>query len=256
MNVLIIEDEDFTADRLEELVQQYDASITILAKLPSVRDTVQWLRENLSTSRPQPDLIFMDIHLEDDLCFRIFEQVHLPVPVIFTTAFDEYMIKAFRVNSIDYLLKPVNYESLVAAMQKYQSLKRQFSQTDLDTLKEAMGIRRTDYKTRFLINVGTRLRTIETVDIGYFYSEEKITFLVTKDNQRLPIDYSLDKLAPMLNPADFFRANRQFLLSLPAIKNIHTYSNSKLKLELVPDPKTEVFISKEKVSAFKDWLDT
>ncbi|WP_338871852.1 LytTR family DNA-binding domain-containing protein [Spirosoma sp. SC4-14] len=256
MNVLIIEDEDFTADRLEELVHQYDASITILAKLPSVRDTVQWLRENLSTNRPQPDLIFMDIHLEDDLCFRIFEQVHLPVPVIFTTAFDEYMIKAFRVNSIDYLLKPVNYESLVAAMQKYQSLKRQFSQTDLDTLKEAMGIRRADYKTRFLINVGTRLRTIETIDIAYFYSEEKITFLVTKDNQRLPIDYSLDKLAPMLNPVDFFRANRQFLLSLPAIKNIHTYSNSKLKLELTPDPKTEVFISKEKVSSFKDWLDT
>jgi len=255
MNLLIIEDEDLTADRLEELVLQYDPSINILAKLPSVRETVQWLKETRSSGRPQPDLILMDIHLEDDLCFRIFEQVDLPVPIIFTTAFDEYMIKAFKVNSIDYLLKPVNYDSLAAALQKYQSMKRQFSQADLESLREAMGIRKVEYKTRFLINVGTRLRTIETADVAYFYSEEKITFLVTKDNQRLPIDYSLDKLTPILNPTDFFRANRQFLLSLPAIKNIHTYSNSKLKLELQPDPKTEVFISKEKVSSFKDWLD-
>ncbi|HEX9958246.1 MAG TPA: LytTR family DNA-binding domain-containing protein [Fibrella sp.] len=255
MNILIIEDEDLTADRLEELVQQYDSSINILAKLPSVRETVQWIKENRATNRPQPDLILMDIHLEDDLCFRIFEQVDLQVPIIFTTAFDEYMIRAFKVNSIDYLLKPVSYDSLVAALQKYQSMKRQFTQTDLESLKEAMGLQKTDYKTRFLINVGTRLRTIETTDVAYFYSEEKITLLVTKDNQRLPIDYSLDKLTPILNPADFFRANRQFLLSLSAIKNIHTYSNSKLKLELQPDPKTEVFISKEKVSGFKEWLD-
>ncbi|MFC5410210.1 LytR/AlgR family response regulator transcription factor [Larkinella bovis] len=250
MNVLIIEDEELTAERMESLLQQYDASIRVMSMLPSVKEAVQWLQ-----THPQPDLIFMDIHLEDDLCFRIFEQVHLPVPVIFTTAFDEYMIKAFRVNSIDYLLKPVSYDSLSAALQKYHAMKRQFSQTDLETLRQAIGLPKTEYKTRFLISVGSRLRTIETADVAYFYSEEKITFLVTKDNQRLPIDYSLDKLSPLLNPDDFFRANRQFLLSLPAIKNIHTYSNSKLKLELQPDPRTEVFISKDKVPLFKDWLD-
>ncbi|GAA4408839.1 LytTR family DNA-binding domain-containing protein [Nibrella viscosa] len=250
MNVIIIEDEDLTADRLQSLLQKYDPDINVLAQLPSVQDTVQWLR-----THKEPDLIFMDIHLEDDLCFRIFEQVSLSVPVIFTTAFDEYMVKAFRVNSIDYLLKPVSFEGLSAAMQKYQSMKRQFSQTDLDALRQVVGRPQQEFKNRFLITVGTRLRTIETSEVAYFYSEEKITFLVTRDNQRLPIDYSLDKLTSMLNPADFFRANRQFLIAMSCIRNIHTYSSSKLKLELQPDPREEVFISKEKVSTFKDWLD-
>jgi len=250
MNVLIIEDEDLTAERLESLLLKYDPSIRVAAMLPSVRESVQWLN-----SHPHPDLIFLDIHLEDDLCFRIFEQVNLSVPIIFTTAFDEYMIKAFRVNSIDYLLKPVSFEALSAAMQKYHSMKRQFSPTDLEALREVMGQPRQAYKNRFLITVGTRLRTIETAEIAYFFSEEKITFLVTKDNQRLPIDFSLDKLTVLLDPTQFFRANRQFLLSLPAIRNIHTYSNSKLKLELQPDPRQEVFISKDKVSTFKEWLD-
>ncbi|WP_266365112.1 LytR/AlgR family response regulator transcription factor [Tellurirhabdus rosea] len=255
MNVLIIEDEDLTAERLEDLLKKYDPAIRVAAMLPSVRETVQWLQTHSPGHPDYPDLIFMDIHLEDDLCFRIFEQVNLSVPIIFTTAFDEYMIKAFRVNSIDYLLKPVSFEALAAAMQKYHSLKRQFSLTDLEALRQVMGQPRQEYKNRFLITVGTRLRTIETGEVAYFFSEEKITFLVTRDNQRLPLDFSLDKLATMLNPADFFRANRQFLVALPSIKNIHTYSSSKLKLELQPDPRTEVFISKEKVSTFKDWLD-
>ena len=250
MTILIIEDEEATARKLKRMLAEVAPTATVVGLLGSVEESVAWLK-----AQPAPDLILLDIELADGQSFEIFNQVTVQSPVIFATAYDEYAMKAFRVNSIDYLLKPVSYDSLVAALQKYQSMKRQFTQTDLESLKEAMGLQKTEYKTRFLINVGTRLRTIETTDVAYFYSEEKITFLITKDNQRLPIDYSLDKLTPILNPADFFRANRQFLLSLSAIKNIHTYSNSKLKLELQPDPKTEVFISKEKVSGFKEWLD-
>ncbi len=251
MNVLIIEDEDLTAERLEHLLHRYDPAIRVLDKIPSVKEAVRWFQNPSAT----PDLVFMDIHLEDDLCFRIFEQINLQVPIIFTTAFDEYMIQAFKVNSIDYLLKPVNADGLAAAIEKYKSMKRQFSKTDLDTLLQAIGQQKPEYKTRFMITVGTRIRTIEVAEIAYFFSEEKVTFLVTNDNQRLPIDYSLDKLATMVNPDEFFRANRQFLLSLPSIKNIHTYSQSKLKLDLTPAPKQEVFIGKEKITPFKDWLD-
>lgn len=256
MNVLIIEDEDLTAERLQSLLAQYDPGINIVAVLPSVTESVQWLQTHTEADPDWPDLIFMDIHLEDDSCFRIFERVPLSVPVIFTTAFDEYMIKAFKVNSVDYLLKPVGFAELSAALHKYHSLKRQFARPNLSVLQQALGLTQPTYKTRFLITIGTRLRTIDTADVAYFYSEEKITFLVTKDNQQLPIDFSLDRLMPQLNPADFFRANRQFILSLGSIKQIHTYSNSKLKLDVQPAPKTEVFISKEKVGQFKDWLDS
>ncbi|WP_247235437.1 LytTR family DNA-binding domain-containing protein [Telluribacter sp. SYSU D00476] len=251
MNVLIIEDEDLTAERLESLLLRYDPTIQVLDKIPSVREAVKFLQGHMS----ELDLVFMDIHLEDDLCFRIFDQINLQVPIIFTTAFDEYMIRAFKVNSIDYLLKPVSLENLSAAIDKFKSMKRQFSRTDLDTLLQAIGQNKPEYKTRFMVTVGTRIRTIDVAEVAYFFSEEKVTFMVTKDNQRLPIDYSLDKLTTMLNPDEFFRANRQFLASLSSIKNIHTYSQSKLKLELAPAPKAEVFIGKEKITPFKDWLD-
>ncbi|GAB3166201.1 LytR/AlgR family response regulator transcription factor [Telluribacter humicola] len=251
MNVLIIEDEDLTAERLESLLLRYDSGIQVLDKIPSVREAIEFLQNRAQ----ELDLVFMDIHLEDDLCFRIFDQINLQVPIIFTTAFDEYMIRAFRVNSIDYLLKPVSLEGLTAAIDKFKSMKRQFSKADLDTLLMAIGQNKPEYKTRFMVTVGTRIRTIEVAEVAYFFSEEKVTFMVTQDGQRLPIDYSLDKLTTMLNPDDFFRANRQFLVSLSCIKNIHTYSQSKLKLELAPAPKPEVFIGKEKITPFKSWLD-
>lgn len=249
MNVLIIEDETLTAKRLESLIKRYDPTIQVLEQIPSVSEAVQWLK-----THTEPDLIFMDIHLEDDLAFRIFEQVTLTTPVIFTTAFDEYMIKAFKVNSIDYLLKPVNFDELTAAINKFKSLKSQYNQVDMDTLLSLLGKKEPEYKTRFMITVGTRIRTIDAADIAYFFSEEKITFLVTKDNQRLPIDFSLDKLTTIMNPADFFRVNRQFLVRLTAIKNIHTYSKGKLKLDLLPVPTDEVFVSMDKITDFKEWL--
>ncbi|GAB3886378.1 LytR/AlgR family response regulator transcription factor [Spirosoma agri] len=257
MNVVIIEDENLTAKRLESLLNKYDPTINVLAQIPSVAEAVAWLGRS---DRPAIDLVFMDIHLEDDLGFRIFEQANLTTPVIFTTAYDEYMIQAFKVNSIDYLLKPINYDELVAAIEKFKALKKQFGQAsppapDLDTLLNLIGkSTQTDYKDRFMITVGSKIRSISTHDIAFFYLEEKIVFLVTKDGLNLPVDYSLDKLTQLLNPRQFFRISRQFLVSLPAIQTIHTFSAGKLKIDLTPKSKHEVFVSGDRMTEFKEWL--
>ncbi len=258
MNVVIIEDESLTARRLETLVLKYDPTIRVLAQIPSVADAVAWFRD---AANPAVDLIFMDIHLEDDLGFRIFEQVNLTTPVVFTTAYDEYMIQAFKVNSIDYLLKPINYEELVAAIEKFKALRIQFANAgnqpapDLSALMALLGKPATpDYKDRFMITIGTRIRTIETREVAYFFLEEKITFLVTNDGTTLPVDYSLDKLTQVLNPRRFFRISRQFLIELGAIRQIHAFSAGKLKLDLHPKSRHEVFVSGDRMTEFKDWL--
>ncbi|MBD2755583.1 LytR/AlgR family response regulator transcription factor [Spirosoma validum] len=261
MNVVIIEDENLTGKRLESMLNKYDPAINVLARIPSVAEAVAWFSEYDRTMPSSPiDLVFMDIHLEDDLGFRIFEQAQLTTPVIFTTAYDEYMIQAFKVNSIDYLLKPINYDELVAAIEKFKALKKQFGQTppaapDLETLLNLIGrSKQTDYKERFMITVGTKIRSIETGEIAYFYLEEKVVFLVTKDGLTLPVDYSLDKLTQLLNPRQFFRISRQFLVSLPAIQTIHAFSAGKLKLDLVPKSRQEVFVSGDRMTEFKEWL--
>ncbi|GAB4030915.1 LytR/AlgR family response regulator transcription factor [Spirosoma jeollabukense] len=266
MNVVIIEDENLTAKRLESLLHKYDPAIRVLARIPSVAEAVAWFSaQNLNATSPDVDLVFMDIHLEDDLGFRIFEQAHLTTPVIFTTAYDEYMIQAFKVNSIDYLLKPINYDELVAAIEKFKSLKNQFAmagshepttyQPDLETLLNLLGkSKQTDYKERFMITVGTKIRSIETSEIAYFYLEEKVVFLVTKDGLTLPVDYSLDKLTQLLNPRQFFRISRQFLVSLPAIQTIHAFSAGKLKLDMMPKSRQDVFVSGDRMTEFKEWL--
>lgn len=249
MNTIIIEDENLTAQRLEGMLKKLDPAIRVLATLPSVADSVQWLRQNEA-----PDLVFMDIHLEDDLCFKIFELAPLHSPVIFTTAYDEYMIKAFKVNSIDYLLKPVNPAELEAALQKFRNLKEQFSKPDFNTLLQYIGQRTPEYKTRFMITVGNKIRSIETADIAYFYSDEKITFMVTREGQNLPIDFSLDKLTTLLDPRQFFRANRQYIVSFDAIQNVLTHFKGKLKIDLAPKTRQEVFVSGDRMADFKDWL--
>ncbi|GAB3758768.1 LytR/AlgR family response regulator transcription factor [Spirosoma pomorum] len=255
MNVLIIEDENLTAKRLEGLLHKYDANINVLARIPSVAEAVAWFN---TSSHPVVDLVFMDIHLEDDLGFSIFEQTNMKTPVIFTTAYDEYMIQAFKVNSIDYLLKPINYGDLVAAIEKYKSLKQQFGQAsnpDLETLLQLINKpKSSEYKDRFMITVGTKIRSINTNDIAYFYLQDKVVFLVTNEGMHLPVDYSLDKLTQLLNPRQFFRISRQFLVSLPAIQTIHTFSAGKLKLDMQPKSRQDVFVSGDRITEFKEWL--
>ena len=249
MQTIIIEDENLTARRLEGMLKTCDPNIQVLAVLPSVAESVEWLRQH-----NMPDLVFMDIHLEDDLCFKIFELVPLTAPVIFTTAYDEYMIKAFKVNSIDYLLKPVNLVELMAALSKFKALREQFSKPDFNTLLQYIGQRAPEYKTRFMITVGTKIRSIETSEIAYFYSDEKITFLVTRDGQHLPVEFSLDKLGALLDPRQFFRTSRQYLVAFPAIQAVLTHFKGKLKLELSPKARHEVFVSGDRMTDFKDWL--
>jgi DNA-binding LytR/AlgR family response regulator len=248
MKLLLIEDEDLTAARLAGQLRKYDATLEILGPLPSVAEAVQWLR-----THPAPDLIFLDIHLEDGLGFHIFEQVRVSSPIIFTTAYDEYMVQAFKVNSIDYLLKPIHYDDLVAALGKYQQLQH-FSPADLPALLRHLGpATAPTYKDRFMVTVGTKLRSIETADIAYFCFEDGATFLVNQVGQRLAVDYSLDKLGPLLHPRQFFRVNRQYLVSLGAIDVIHT-SAGRLELELLPKARQPVLVSGDRAADFKEWL--
>jgi DNA-binding LytR/AlgR family response regulator len=252
MKVVIVEDEHLSAQRLQGMLKKYDPSIEVLAELPSVAASVDWFKNN-----PDPDLVLMDIHLEDGQSFSIFETINLQVPVIFTTAFDEYTIKAFKVNSVDYLMKPLNYEELVAAIEKFKRIHGEDGEEKtlgLEHLLQSMQKKEPEYKSRFLVSIGSRLKTIETEDIQYFFSADKITFLVTKENQRFPIDYSLDKMAGMLDPKQFYRINRQMTVKLEAIRNIHVFSKGKIKLDLDPPTKEDVFVSMDKVVEFKEWL--
>ncbi|MCF0055379.1 LytTR family DNA-binding domain-containing protein [Dyadobacter sp. CY356] len=250
MNIVIIEDEDRTARQLERLLKKYDPSVQILVQLPSIKTAVAWFNQNA-----KPDLVFMDIHLEDGLVFSVFEQIQLTVPVIFTTAYDEYMLKAFKVNSIDYLLKPIEFDELTAAIEKFKNLRNQQVTPDLSALLALIQKPKVPaFKERFMINIGTKIHSIEATNIGYFYSEEKGTFLMTKTGQLLPFEQSLDQMMPLLNPDHFFRVNRQFIIARTAIHAIHAYSAGKLKLDLLPVSRHEVFVSTRRLAEFKDWL--
>ncbi len=258
MNVVVIEDERLTAQRLISLVKKYDASIHVLTQISSVAEAISWFRTNPTAS---VDLIFMDIHLEDGDSFQIVSQLNLTIPIIFTTAFDDYMIKAFKVNSIDYLLKPINYEELAAALNKFRSLRSNHSfqsgsmQVDMKALmKQLRQQSNPQFKDRFMITVGTRIRSIKTERIAYFYLKEKTVLMVTNDGTILPIDYSLDKLMQIIDPKQFFRVSRQFIVSLNSIQIVHTISAGKLKLDLIPKTKQEVAVSGDRVPDFKEWL--
>lgn len=251
MRVVIIEDEHLSAQRLEQMLKKYDGNIQVLAELPSIAESVEWFKSNTD-----PDLVFMDIHLEDGQSFSIFETINLEVPVIFTTAFDEYMVKAFKVNSVDYLMKPLNYEELVQAIEKFKKIysKKESPVPDMQSFLQAIQKKEPEYKTRFLVSIGSRLKPVETNDIMYFYSAEKISFLVTADNQRFPVDYSLDRLSAMLDPKEFYRINRQMILRANAIDQIHVFSKGRIKIDLKPAMKEEVFVSLDRVTDFKEWL--
>ncbi|MBC5994960.1 response regulator transcription factor [Pontibacter sp. SD6] len=255
MRVLIVEDEKLAAERLVSLLRTCDRSIDPVAISPSVRKTVELLR-----LKPHLDLIFMDIQLADGLSFEVFEQVPVKVPVIFTTAYDIYAIKAFKVNSIDYLLKPIDEDELKAALEKYKRVRPEpVAVPALGVLEQAMQLLNgsQSYKSRFVVKVGEHLHTIAVEDVACFYSYEKATFLQTHTGKRYAIDYTLDQVEQLVNPQLFFRVNRGYLVSLKAVRDIIAWSNSRLKLELhQPTPAGEVVVSREKVQAFKNWLDS
>lgn len=252
MRVLLLEDEPLTARRLESQLHRYDPALEVLVCLPSVAEAAAWLR-----THPAPDLLLLDIHLEDDLVFRLFEQVAIQTPCIFTTAYDEYMLQAFKVHSLDYLLKPIRYEELAAALNKYQALRQHYAAPPPDLMALLQQLARPAepaYRDRFMVSIADQLRSVEVTDIAYFLLEERATWLTTRQGQRLPLDYSLDKVAQQLNPRQFFRVSRQYLVSLAAIQTVHAYSAGRLKVELSPTPHHEVFVSGERMAVFKEWL--
>ncbi|MCF0039822.1 LytR/AlgR family response regulator transcription factor [Dyadobacter fanqingshengii] len=249
MNVLIVEDEELSAERLQKLILGIDPSIQVLAIIPSVLETIAYLEND---AKIKPDLIFLDIHLEDDNGFRIIESLNLLIPVIFTTAFDEYLLKAFRANSIDYLLKPINPLELQAALVKFRKLSAisQHSQTVVPVDVAA----NEPYKDRFLCTAGPRIFTFKTSEIAYFTIEERATFLRLYDGRHFAVEYSLEKLSQILDPGHFFRINRTLLISIDAIRDIHTISAGRLKIELNPAPSQEVNVSPDRITGFKNWL--
>ena len=250
MKTIIIEDEQLAARRLETMVKTIDPSIEIVAKLESVAESVEWFKNNA-----HPDLIFLDIHLEDGLSFSIFDQVKVNVPIIFTTAFDEYAIKAFKLKSIDYLLKPIIQDDLERAINKYRDWGEKQQVVNLTELYKLMTVKEKTYRERYSVVVGQKLKSIEVKDIAYFFSTSGITFVAMNSKSQYSVDQSLDNLLEELDPKQFFRINRQYLVSLNSIANIHIFPKSRLKLELNPPVTESVFVSLDKVADFKKWVD-
>lgn len=246
MKVLIVEDESAAARRLEKLLGEIDPELEVAGLTDSIEGTVSWLTEN-----PHPDLVLMDIHLADGSSFEIFNLVKLEKPVIFTTAYDEYALQAFRVMAIDYLLKPIKLAELEGAIGKYRRLQAQAA-VDYQRLSEVMN--KDARGKRFVIRVGSNIRVVEIRDVAYFYTQDKITFLITREGKRYPVDFSMEKLEEMLDPQQFFRINRKFLVQVESIRNMVAYSKSRVKLELQPPCDLETIVSTERSPHFKKWL--
>lgn len=256
MQVFIIEDEHLGLERLIKLLGEVDPALEVLGHAESIKSAVLWLQNN-----PAPDLIFMDIELADGQCFEIFNQVDVHTPIIFTTSYDEYALHAFKVNSIDYLLKPVKKEELAGALDKFQRLKDQLTPKtqafNIDKLIRELrqSSQPQGYRKRFLLKQGQRWISVELHEIAWFNADGKLCFLRTWDNRRFIVDYTLEELTEMLDPADFFRINRSYLAHAKAIKSIDAYFGGKLILQLHPKPESnDVIVSKEKATDFKRWM--
>ena len=255
MKILIVEDEYPAAERLQRLLHRADPTAEVLTVLPSVKAGRAWF----SAGHPAPDLILSDIQLSDGLSFELFESQPTTAPIIFTTSYDEYAIKAFKVRSVDYLLKPVKLEELKAALLKLKELQASFSPNDssrrLEQLLDSLPLSTRPYKTRFLVESGSQLLPLSVEQVAYFQSRNELTTLVARDNRRFVLDYTLENLEKLLDPSHFFRANRQLLMHLSAVRRLHPHFNGKLKLDLHPEPTEEVLVSREKANAFKAWME-
>ncbi len=247
--VLIIEDEQLNTNRLVRLLQQLKPDWTILQPLETVASAVNWLANN-----PMPDLLLMDIRLSDGLSFEILETVEVNAPIIFTTAYDEYAIKAFKFNSIDYLLKPIDSDELKQALEKVDRLENSTTPLPLDSLKDLFAVK--EYRNRFLLPFRDGYRTLLVSEIAFLYTENRITYAqLCNDNQSVVLPQTLEELEQQLDPKQFFRANRQYIIHIDSIQHIFNHFNGKLKVELKRFPETEILISREKASVFKQWLD-
>ncbi len=254
MKVLIVEDEASARDFLVRQIQKANTLVEIVAMVDSVQSAVEWF-----TAYPHPDIAFFDIQLSDGLSFEIFEKVEVLCPVIFTTAYEEYAIKAFKVNSIDYLLKPIDVKELAKALDKYKSIwgTAKVEQQNELTLKvsKIVDLLARKHKERFLVNVGIHLRTLDVVDICCFFSLEKSTFIVDTNGKHYAVEYSLDRLENLVNPNIFFRVDRKYLVNRNFIYDIVAYSSNRLKIKLRGYSDEDVVVSRKRVADFKKWLE-
>lgn len=251
MNVVIIEDEILAARRLQRMLEALDPGINVVSILDSIEDAVDWF--NLHA---QPDLVLMDIMLADGQSFEIFEQTAVKAPVIFTTAYDEFAIRAFKVNSIDYLLKPVEPALLAAALHKLRTVKlpEENLKKALETLINAKPALPDTYKSRFLVRSGDKFIPVPANEIAYFSFSDKLTFLTTFALKRFMLDHTLDELEKLVDPSQFFRLNRQYIAAFFSIKVVHNYFNGKLKVMVDPEIPEGIIVSKERAQSFKAWL--
>ena len=245
MNIVIIEDELPAFKRLSKLVQEVIPQANIVGHLDSIKGSKEWFEKN-----PLPDVLFMDIHLADGSAFDLMKQVQIECPIIFTTAYDEYAMEAFKTSGLDYLLKPVKKEDIEGAMQKMKQYK-DFFKREAGSSQSAQPA---EYKKRFLIRFGEHIKTISVSDIAYCYSENKATFARSFDGRNYPMDHNLDALEQMLDPQEFFRINRQYLISLKSIEEMRTYTKARVIIKLTPAVKEQPVVSSERAADFKNWL--
>jgi two-component system LytT family response regulator len=249
MKILLIEDEDPAAKRLQKMLKEIEPTAAVSDNIVSVASAIKWFAEN-----PLPDLIISDIQLSDGLSFEIFKTVEILCPVIFTTAYDQYAIEAFKVNSIDYLLKPIKKEELANALEKYKNIKPAAPAIDINQLLKAFSNPAANYKQRFVVRYGEHIKTINIEEVAFFYTEDKVNFLTTKEGRRFAIDFNLDALESMLDPKTYFRINRQYIISIQSIAEMFAYSKSRVLIKLSPPAKHETVVSTERSAEFKLWL--
>jgi len=255
MKIVIVEDEPYAEQELLRLIKKSGREFELLNTMDSVEDSIQWFSNN-----DHPDLVFLDIQLADGLSFDIFNEIELKSAVIFTTAYDEFAIRAFELNSIDYLLKPVKSDALETALKKFEKMKKDMSATktglqeeNLQQLLQLMSAR--NYKNRFLTKMGDQIKSIDIKDTAYFKAEDNLVFLLGTDGRKYIIEYTLEQLEGILDPGRFFRLNRTFIVALSSIKKTSKYFNSRLVVELEPPDEDQVLISRAKAKEFLEWLD-
>jgi len=250
MKLIIVEDEQLAAERLMTLLRNYDPAVEVIACLESIEDTVRYLK-----SHSHPDLLLLDIHLSDGHSFEIFKQVNYSGPVIFTTAYDIYALEAFKLLSIDYILKPITQDALATALNKFKSLSLSFNAARLRTGIPSMQEQR--YKKRFLGKVGQRLFFIDSSDIAFFQADNKIVYLVDKSGTRYIVEHTMEKLEEQLDPRKFFHLTRKFIVNIEAIQQVKPYFNSRLKLSVLGAPQQEeMVISRDRVAEFRQWAES
>lgn len=245
----MLEDEEPAAKRLQKLLKEMGEPMEVLGIIDSISSAKQWLQQHT-----HPNLMLVDIHLADGVSLELFKQIEVKCPVIFTTAYDEYALQAFKLNSIDYLLKPIKKDELQNALLKFKKLTAPPPINVQQLLETMQQVPSEKYRERFVIRYGEHIKTVETKDAAYFYTESRANFLVTNDAKRYVIDFNLDQLEQMLNPAVFFRINRQFIISIHSIDEMVSWTKARVLVRLKPPSKHETIVSTERSAEFKKWL--